>query len=65
MNERLDVTRCGGKGDCQQGDTCLTHHLWSELSDNLHRFLHRITIADLLREHAARGHDAGHTEGPT
>ena len=65
VNERLDVTRCGGKGDCQQGDTCLTHHLWTELSDNLHQFLHRITIADLLREHAARQHSAGHTEGPS
>ena len=65
VNEHLDVTRCKGKGDCQQGDTCLTHHLWTELSDNLHQFLHRITIADLLRQHAARQHGAGHTEGPS
>lgn len=65
VNEHLDVTRCKGKGDCQQGDTCLTHHLWTELSDNLHQFLHRITIADLLRDHAARQHGAGHTEGPS
>ena len=64
VNEHLDVTRCKGKGDCQHGDTCLTHHLWTELSDNLHQFLHRITIADLLRQHAARQHGAGHTEGP-
>ena len=64
VNEHLDVTRCKGMGDCQQGDTCLTHHLWTELSDNLHQFLHRITIADLLRQHAARQHGAGHTEGP-
>ena len=64
VNEHLDVTRCQGKGDCQQGDTCLTHHLWTELSDNLHEFLHRITIADLLRDHAARTSGAGHTEGP-
>ena len=65
VTEHLDVTRCQGKGDCQQGDTCLTHHLWTELSDNLHQFLHRITIADLLREHAARQRCAGHTEGPS
>ena len=64
VNERLDVTRCGGQGDCQQGDTCLTHHLWTELSDNLHGFLHRITIADLLRDHAARAASSGPTEGP-
>lgn len=65
VNERIDVTRCGGQGDCQQGDTCLTHHLWTELSDNLQAFLHRITIADLLREHARREQGSGHTEGPT
>lgn len=65
VHERIDVTRCGGQGDCQQGDTCLTHHLWTELSDNLHGFLHRITIADLLREHAARDQRAGHTEVPS
>ncbi|MCG3169917.1 MAG: HTH-type transcriptional regulator IscR [Pseudomonadales bacterium] len=61
VNERLDVTRCGGKGDCQQGDTCLTHHLWSELSENLQEFLHGITIADLLRRHerADRGQASG------
>jgi Rrf2 family transcriptional regulator, iron-sulfur cluster assembly transcription factor len=64
VNEPIDVTRCAGQGDCQQGDTCLTHHLWTELSDNLHAFLHHISIADLLREHAARNPDAGHTEGP-
>ncbi len=57
VNERLDVTRCGGKGDCQQGDTCLTHHLWSELSENLQEFLHGITIADLLRRHERADRD--------
>ena len=51
VNERVDVTRCEGRGDCQQGDTCLTHHLWTELSENLHQFLTGITLADLIRRH--------------
>ncbi len=54
VNERIDVTRCAGAGDCQHGDTCLTHHLWSELSENLHQFLHGITLADLVRDRRAR-----------
>lgn len=54
VNERIDVTRCDGRGDCQQGDVCLTHHLWSDLSDNLHEFLAQITLADLLRRHEER-----------
>jgi Rrf2 family iron-sulfur cluster assembly transcriptional regulator len=49
VNEPIDVTRCEGRGDCQHGDTCLTHHLWMELSDNLHQFLDGITLADLIR----------------
>lgn len=54
VNERIDATRCDGRGDCQQGSTCLTHHLWVELSENLHDFLRGITIADLIRDNAAR-----------
>jgi len=26
VNESVDATRCQGLSDCQQGDTCLTHH---------------------------------------
>tara|TARA_R110000823_G_scaffold47903_16_gene121920 strand:- start:9202 stop:9696 length:495 start_codon:yes stop_codon:yes gene_type:complete len=48
VNESTDATRCGGKGDCQQGDTCLTHHLWMDLSDQIHAFLHAISLADLV-----------------
>jgi Rrf2 family transcriptional regulator, iron-sulfur cluster assembly transcription factor len=54
VDERIDVTRCGGAGDCQHGDICLTHHLWSELSENLHQFLHGITLADLVRDRKER-----------
>jgi Rrf2 family iron-sulfur cluster assembly transcriptional regulator len=58
VNERIDVTRCDGRGDCQQGDTCLTHHLWSDLSDNLQHFLSGITLAQLLQRHDDRARAA-------
>lgn len=48
VNEDTDATRCGGKGDCQEGDTCLTHHLWMDLSDRIRDFLGDITLADLV-----------------
>jgi len=48
VNERTDATRCGGKGDCQHGDTCLTHHLWMDLSEQIHAFLQGISLADLV-----------------
>ena len=48
VNEDTDATRCGGKGDCQEGEICLTHHLWRELSDRIRDFLADITLADLV-----------------
>jgi Rrf2 family transcriptional regulator, iron-sulfur cluster assembly transcription factor len=48
VSESLDTTKCQGKGDCQQGETCLTHHLWQDLSDQIHAFLSNITLADLV-----------------
>jgi len=47
VNESVDTTRCGGLSDCQQGDTCLTHHLWCELSEHIHDFLEDVTLAQL------------------
>lgn len=48
VNEDTDATRCGGKGDCQDGDICLTHHLWMDLSDRIREFLSDISLADLV-----------------
>lgn len=50
VNESLDTTRCGNKGDCQAGEKCLTHHLWSDLSDQIHQFLSEISLADLMKK---------------
>jgi len=48
VNESMDATRCQGKGDCQEGDQCLTHHLWEDLSSQIHSFLNDISIQDLI-----------------
>lgn len=48
VNETTDATRCKGQGDCQHGETCLTHHLWMDLSDQIRAFLHQISLADLV-----------------
>lgn len=55
VDENIDATRCGGTGDCQDGYTCLTHELWSDLSAQIHEFLSQITLATLVerREIAA------------
>lgn len=48
VNESVDATGCNRKGDCQGGETCLTHHLWCDLSDQIHSFLSGISLADLV-----------------
>ncbi len=50
VDERVDATRCGGRGDCDGGLPCLTHELWWELSEEIRRFLDGISLADLTRE---------------
>ena len=37
----------GARG-CHSGDTCLTHHLWCDLSQQIHEFLSGISLADLV-----------------
>lgn len=54
VSESLDTTRCGNKGDCQKGEKCLTHHLWSDLSDQIHQFLSEISLGDLMQKHEIR-----------
>lgn len=44
VDEKLDMTTCGGKGNCSKGDKCLTHHLWHDLSCNLYEFLSGIKL---------------------
>jgi len=48
VDETVDVTRCKGEGNCQGGDKCLTHELWSNLSSRLHDFLADITLAQFV-----------------
>ncbi len=44
VDENVDVMRCKGKSDCQDGERCLTHELWEELSQRLYDFLNGITL---------------------
>ena len=49
VDEKADLTRCGGKSDCQQGEECLTHEIWAELSEKIYQFLDDISLADLIQ----------------
>ena len=49
VDENLDATRCKGRRNCQQGERCLTHDLWTELSCQIYEFLSGITLDQLAR----------------
>jgi Rrf2 family iron-sulfur cluster assembly transcriptional regulator len=48
------VTNCQGKGNCHHGETCLTHHLWEDLSGQIHEFLSQISLGDLMERRTRR-----------
>jgi Rrf2 family iron-sulfur cluster assembly transcriptional regulator len=48
VGDGVDATRCHGTGDCQDGDMCLTHELWMDLSEEIDGFLTGISLADLV-----------------
>jgi len=48
VDEMVDATRCQGRADCQNGETCLTHELWEDLSEQIHHFLSNIDLESLI-----------------
>lgn len=54
VDESVDATKCQGQGNCQQGEICLTHHLWEDLSAQINDFLRGISLADLMQRHEVR-----------
>ena len=54
VDENVDATRCQGKANCQHGETCLTHELWTDLSDQIHQFLSQINLASIIAKRSVR-----------
>ncbi len=48
VDEKLETTRCGGMENCQDEQQCLTHELWTELSERIHHFLCGISLGNLV-----------------
>ncbi len=54
VDEKIDATKCGGKGDCHDGEPCLTHELWCDLSKQIYDFLSDISLGQLVRDRDQR-----------
>ena len=48
VDEPLDATKCGGKANCKGDGPCLTHNLWTDLTDQIYTYLESITLDRLI-----------------
>lgn len=51
VDEPVDTTQCGGKGDCHDEHQCITHDLWMGLNDVLYRYLAQVNLQQLVDNH--------------
>jgi Rrf2 family iron-sulfur cluster assembly transcriptional regulator len=54
VDEWVEFTRCKGRQNCQDGQRCLTHSLWDDLSQQIFIFLSDITLHDLVERGEVR-----------
>jgi Rrf2 family iron-sulfur cluster assembly transcriptional regulator len=63
VDEPLDATQCGGKGNCRGEDAsrgrCMTHDLWTSLNQKMVEYLSSVSLADLVKQQEGRVHVHG------
>jgi Rrf2 family iron-sulfur cluster assembly transcriptional regulator len=59
VDEPLDATQCGGKGNCHSDEEnhgrCMTHDLWSNLNAKMVEYLSSVSLRDLVHQQEGRG----------
>ena len=50
VDEQVDLTNCESKGNCQNGQPCLTHDLWVGLSQTVSNYMEGIYLGQLLEQ---------------
>lgn len=52
VDEPMDATKCGGKGNCHDDRQCITHDLWMGLNEKIHEYLNSVTLQQLVDSQA-------------
>jgi len=59
VDEPIRATRCAGQGSprgCMiAGERCITHDLWEGLGQEIHRYLARVSLGDVIERRAGLG----------
>jgi Rrf2 family iron-sulfur cluster assembly transcriptional regulator len=57
VDEPIRATRCAGGGSprgCMVGgERCITHHLWEDLGQEIHRYLSSVSLKDVIERRPA------------
>ncbi len=48
VDEPLDATMCGGRGNCHDEKPCMTHDLWMSLNAHMYDYLSSVTLGGLV-----------------
>ncbi len=51
VDEKVDSTACEGKSNCHGGEACLSHELWTSLSEQIKSYLSNITLGQVVFNH--------------
>jgi Rrf2 family transcriptional regulator, iron-sulfur cluster assembly transcription factor len=51
VDEHMDATLCGGKGNCDDDKQCSTHDLWMGLNEILHKYMSEVNLQQLIDKH--------------
>lgn len=57
VDENIHADHCRGMKNCRDGQGCLSHELWTELSCQIREFLSNITLAQVIKKHAENSGD--------
>lgn len=55
VDEHMDATNCGGKGNCHDDQQCITHNLWMGLNEKIFDYLASVTLQQLIDEYNRKG----------
>lgn len=52
VDEPLDATNCGERGNCNEGTPCITHDLWMGLNEKIYEYLAQINLQQMVDNQA-------------
>jgi len=48
VDEPIDATQCGGRGNCHDEHQCMTHDLWTNLNNCIFEYLSSVKLSQLV-----------------